>query len=110
MRFAPDKTLLSFLCFLHGLDVTPSFSHWLFTIPPLRATNSRALSAYAYMLTLYRAGSIGELLPGNEARIVDPDTGKDMPSNQPGEILVRSQAVMKGKREAKITYCVYFSK
>ena len=46
---------------------------------------------------IYRAGSIGVLLPGNEARIVDPDSGADLECNQPGEILVKSLAVMKGK-------------
>lgn len=45
---------------------------------------------------MMRAGSVGVLLAGNEARIVDPDSGEDMQSNQPGEILIRSQAVMTG--------------
>ena len=45
---------------------------------------------------MFRAGSIGVLLPGNEARVVDTETGKDKGANQPGELLVRSLAIMKG--------------
>jgi len=45
---------------------------------------------------MMRAGSIGVLLPGNEARIVDPESGADLDCNEPGEILVKSLAVMKG--------------
>ena len=45
---------------------------------------------------MLRAGSIGVLLPGNEARVVDTETGKDKGKNQSGELLVRSLAIMKG--------------
>jgi fatty-acyl-CoA synthase len=31
----------------------------------------------------------GKLLDGNEGRIVDPETGRDLPPGQPGELLVR---------------------
>ncbi|KAJ3185701.1 hypothetical protein HDU85_001055 [Gaertneriomyces sp. JEL0708] len=41
-------------------------------------------------------GSIGKLVPGVAARIVDPDTGKDCKVNERGELWVRGPNVMKG--------------
>jgi acyl-CoA synthetase (AMP-forming)/AMP-acid ligase II len=40
-------------------------------------------------------GSTGRALPGVELRVVD-DTGADLPPGQPGELLIRSFAVMQG--------------
>merc|ERR1712129_393468 len=42
--------------------------------------------------------SVGELLPGIEARLVDPETGQDVgfTSDKPGEIWLRGENVMKG--------------
>ncbi|KAJ0488635.1 putative long-chain-fatty-acid--CoA ligase [Helianthus annuus] len=40
--------------------------------------------------------SVGHILPNLEVKFVDPDTGRSLPSNTPGEICVRSQCVMKG--------------
>jgi fatty-acyl-CoA synthase len=34
--------------------------------------------------------------PGYEIRVVDPDTGRDQPAGEPGEILVRSYMTMRG--------------
>jgi acyl-CoA synthetase (AMP-forming)/AMP-acid ligase II len=41
-------------------------------------------------------GSIGPLLPGTEARVVDIATGEDVDQGSPGELLVRGPQVMKG--------------
>lgn len=43
-----------------------------------------------------RPGTIGELLPATEGRIVDPATGADLGPGADGEILVRGPQVMKG--------------
>jgi acyl-CoA synthetase (AMP-forming)/AMP-acid ligase II len=43
-----------------------------------------------------RPGSIGPLLPGTEARIVDVATGEDVPAGERGELLIRGPQVMKG--------------
>ncbi len=45
---------------------------------------------------LGRQGSIGRLLPTFEARLVDPETGKDVGKGEAGELWVRSPSVMKG--------------
>ncbi|MFC6715008.1 long-chain-fatty-acid--CoA ligase [Branchiibius cervicis] len=41
-------------------------------------------------------GSAGRVIAGNEARVVDPATGHDVPVGQPGELLIRSEQIMSG--------------
>ncbi|MGH2923016.1 MAG: AMP-binding protein [Solirubrobacterales bacterium] len=41
-------------------------------------------------------GSVGPLLPGTEARLVDPESGEDVAAGEPGEIWVRGPQVMRG--------------
>jgi DNA-binding CsgD family transcriptional regulator len=45
-----------------------------------------------------RPESIGPPLPGVECRVVDPETGADLGSGQPGELLVRTPSTMIGYR------------
>jgi acyl-CoA synthetase (AMP-forming)/AMP-acid ligase II len=46
-------------------------------------------------------GSFGHEVPGTSHRIIDPDTGEDLPDGEEGEVLVRGYSLMKGlyKRE-----------
>jgi acyl-CoA synthetase (AMP-forming)/AMP-acid ligase II len=41
-------------------------------------------------------GSIGALIPNTEARLVDPETGEDVPEGEDGEIWIRGPQVMRG--------------
>ena len=43
-----------------------------------------------------RVSTVGRAMPGIEVRIVDPVTMKEMPRNQPGEVVCRGYNVMKG--------------
>jgi len=43
-----------------------------------------------------RWGTQGKPVPGNQVRILDPDTGAEMPVGEPGEIVVKSRGVFKG--------------
>jgi acyl-CoA synthetase (AMP-forming)/AMP-acid ligase II len=43
-------------------------------------------------------GSVGQLLPGTTARIVEPDTGADLGADAEGELLVRGPQLMRGYR------------
>ncbi|MGN8550486.1 class I adenylate-forming enzyme family protein [Bradyrhizobium sp. 13971] len=45
-----------------------------------------------------RWGTHGRPVPGNEIRIVDPDSGTDMPAGVPGEIVIHGPGVFKGYR------------
>ena len=44
----------------------------------------------------WRVGTVGRPLPGVECRIVDPETGEDMPLGEPGEFVARGYNIMKG--------------
>ncbi|MFB9269476.1 AMP-binding protein [Bradyrhizobium erythrophlei] len=48
--------------------------------------------------TAVRWGTHGKPVPGNEIRIVDPDSGADTPAGVPGEIVIRGPGVFKGYR------------
>jgi len=43
-----------------------------------------------------RVTTVGRLLPGLEAKIIDPQTGETLPPGKPGEYCVRGFVVMKG--------------
>jgi len=43
-----------------------------------------------------RSGTAGRLMPSIEMRMIDPETGKDVPSGRPGEVWVRGPNVMRG--------------
>ncbi|KAK1269433.1 4-coumarate--CoA ligase-like 9 [Acorus gramineus] len=43
-----------------------------------------------------KKNSVGFVLPNLEIKFIDPDTGRSMPRNSPGELCVRSQCVMQG--------------
>ncbi|KAF4315976.1 hypothetical protein BBO99_00001656 [Phytophthora kernoviae] len=46
--------------------------------------------------TTFRDGASGTLHPNTELRVVDLETGEDLHVNQPGELLFRTPALMKG--------------
>nr|CAB3486667.1 unnamed protein product [Digitaria exilis] len=48
-----------------------------------------------------KKNSVGFILPNLEVKFVDPDTGRSLPKNTPGEVCVRSQAVMQGYYKKK---------
>ena len=43
-----------------------------------------------------RWGTHGIAVPGNQIRIIDPDTGVDKPVGEPGEIILKNKGVFKG--------------
>jgi acyl-CoA synthetase (AMP-forming)/AMP-acid ligase II len=45
-----------------------------------------------------RRGSVGRLVPNTEARIVDPDSGADLPPGRTGELWIRGPQLMRGYR------------
>jgi acyl-CoA synthetase (AMP-forming)/AMP-acid ligase II len=42
------------------------------------------------------AGTVGWLMPGTEARLIDPGTGADVDADKPGELWLRGPQVMEG--------------
>ncbi len=43
-----------------------------------------------------RPGSIGVAMPGIHVKVINPDTGEELPSNVPGMLMVKGGLVMKG--------------
>jgi fatty-acyl-CoA synthase len=43
-----------------------------------------------------RVGTVGRVIPGCEARVVDPETGRPLPDGSPGELCARGHGVMLG--------------
>jgi fatty-acyl-CoA synthase len=43
-----------------------------------------------------RLNTQGHVLPGNELKIIDPDTGQRLPTGEQGEICVKGRSVMRG--------------
>jgi len=43
-----------------------------------------------------RQGSLGLLIPHSQARLVEPETGLDVSTGQPGELWIKTPCVMKG--------------
>ncbi|KAL6634700.1 hypothetical protein ACP70R_027371 [Stipagrostis hirtigluma subsp. patula] len=52
-------------------------------------------------VAIAKKNSVGFILPNLEVKFVDPDTGRSLPKNTPGELCVRSQAVMQGYYKKK---------
>jgi acyl-[acyl-carrier-protein]-phospholipid O-acyltransferase/long-chain-fatty-acid--[acyl-carrier-protein] ligase len=63
---------------------------------PAVACSTRDFRSAGFLQSGSRRGSIGPALPGVSVRIVDPETGAEMPLGVPGLLLVRGPNVMKG--------------
>lgn len=63
---------------------------------PVVAVNGPEYRAPGFRQVGARRGTIGQPLPGVSVRIVDPESGQMLPSNQAGMLLVKGPNVMKG--------------
>jgi acyl-CoA synthetase (AMP-forming)/AMP-acid ligase II len=44
------------------------------------------------------AGAVGQIVPGTEARVIEPETGADLGTGTAGELLIRGPQLMRGYR------------
>jgi fatty-acyl-CoA synthase len=44
----------------------------------------------------HKTTTVGQAMPGIEVRVVNPDTGEEVPRGQPGEVVCRGYNIMKG--------------
>jgi acyl-[acyl-carrier-protein]-phospholipid O-acyltransferase/long-chain-fatty-acid--[acyl-carrier-protein] ligase len=91
----PDDLFRTFLETFHieilqgyGLTETTPATNINQPDPPRAATTDRQKGK--------RTGSTGRLLPGMSARIVDPDTGRELATNETGMVLFRGANVFSG--------------
>ncbi len=63
---------------------------------PVVSVNLPDYRAPGFFQVGVKNGTIGQPIPGVSVRVVDPDTGKLLPPNEPGMLLVRGPNVMKG--------------
>ena len=65
-------------------------------LSPLVATNVPAGRVTEAQGTGSKDGTVGRVLPGVSARIVDPDSGAELGPDQPGMLLIKGPNVMQG--------------
>jgi acyl-CoA synthetase (AMP-forming)/AMP-acid ligase II len=59
-------------------------------------TEASPVTHYTAHSSAVRLGTVGQLAPSTEGRIVDVASGRDAPVGQPGEVWIRGPQVMKG--------------
>jgi acyl-CoA synthetase (AMP-forming)/AMP-acid ligase II len=59
-------------------------------------TETSAALALGVSPSTGRAGSVGQVVPGTQARVVDPDSGADLPRGQDGELWFRGPQLFSG--------------
>jgi acyl-CoA synthetase (AMP-forming)/AMP-acid ligase II len=59
-------------------------------------TEASPVTHYTAHHSPVRAGTVGQLAPSTEGRIIDVETGRDAAVGQPGEVWIRGPQVMKG--------------
>ncbi|KAL0704715.1 hypothetical protein Bca4012_071140 [Brassica carinata] len=80
-------------------EVTEGFLKKYPTVHVLQAyalTESNGGGAYMDMVDSRRYGTVGTLTPDVEARIVDPNTGRLLGTNQTGELWLKGPSISKG--------------
>ena len=72
-------------------ELTPTVSGW-----GMSETWAFAACSFANATEEQRIEASGYPMPGFEFRVIDPETGRQMPPGEQGEFLVRSYQIMKG--------------
>lgn len=65
-------------------------------LAPLASLNIPDIAWPGIKQTGTKKGSVGQPVPGVVMKVVDPDSGKELPADQPGLLLVKGLNVMKG--------------
>ncbi len=65
-------------------------------LSPLASLNIPDIAWPGIKQTGTKRGSVGQPVPGVVMKVVDPDTGKELPADQPGLLLVKGPNVMAG--------------
>ncbi len=82
--------------FRDRFGVQPLEGYGLSECAPLISLNLPDVEIGGHRQAASRAGSSGQPLPGIAVRIRDPESGRDLPAGEPGELWVRGPNVMSG--------------
>jgi acyl-[acyl-carrier-protein]-phospholipid O-acyltransferase / long-chain-fatty-acid--[acyl-carrier-protein] ligase len=82
--------------FARTFDVEVFEGYGATEMSPLVAANVPASRAVGRPGEWSRAGTVGRPVPGVRTRVVDPDTGEDLPIGEPGMLLVTGPNLMRG--------------
>jgi len=82
--------------FVAKFGIRPLEGYGLSECAPLISLNLPDVEIGGERQTASRQGSTGHPLPGVAVRVIDPDTGSDLPAGQIGELWVRGPNVMAG--------------
>jgi acyl-[acyl-carrier-protein]-phospholipid O-acyltransferase/long-chain-fatty-acid--[acyl-carrier-protein] ligase len=89
----PDRTALAFE---DRFGIRPMEGYGCTECSPVVSVNTAGFRAASFRQVGAKRGSIGHPLPGVAVRIVDPETRRPLPANQPGLLLVSGPNVMQG--------------
>jgi acyl-[acyl-carrier-protein]-phospholipid O-acyltransferase/long-chain-fatty-acid--[acyl-carrier-protein] ligase len=82
--------------FQEKFGVRPIEGYGTTELSPVAAVNIPAHRASAGIRAGVKEGTVGRPIPGSVARTVDPETGADLETNQPGLLLIKGPNVMLG--------------
>ena len=82
--------------FTAKFDVEPQEAYGATEMSPLIAVNVPTSRSSDRTRPTSREGSVGRPIPGLEVKVIDPDTGQQLSSEEPGMIWVRGAGVMAG--------------
>jgi len=82
--------------FEETFNIRPSEGYGTTELSPIVSVNVPPNRAVGGDTTLARVGTVGQPLPGVQAKTIDHETGKDLPVGETGMLLIKGPNVMQG--------------
>jgi acyl-[acyl-carrier-protein]-phospholipid O-acyltransferase / long-chain-fatty-acid--[acyl-carrier-protein] ligase len=82
--------------FERKFGVRPVEGYGATELSPVAAVNVPASRSHHNTMSMAKEGTVGRPLPGVKAKIVDPETGRELGMNEPGMLWVSGPNVMRG--------------
>jgi acyl-[acyl-carrier-protein]-phospholipid O-acyltransferase / long-chain-fatty-acid--[acyl-carrier-protein] ligase len=82
--------------FERKFGVRPVEGYGATELSPVAAVNVPASRSHHNTMSMAKEGTVGRPLPGVKAKIVDPETGRELSMNEPGMLWVSGPNVMRG--------------
>jgi acyl-[acyl-carrier-protein]-phospholipid O-acyltransferase/long-chain-fatty-acid--[acyl-carrier-protein] ligase len=82
--------------FEERFGIRPSEGYGTTELSPVVSVNVPANRAIDHKTTLERAGTVGKPVPGVSAKVIDHETGRELPRGEAGILLIKGPNVMQG--------------